>query len=91
MAELLFLTIIFRTISPPNIRLKIAAAYGRIIPILSWKSFRSLQTMNELKLKNIKQEYNGRCRIIPCCDLPKIEDEFNDLKEEIIDAFWKVK
>ena len=47
--------------------------------------------MNELKLKNIKQEYNGRCRIIHCCDLPKIEDEFNDLKEEIIDAFWKVK
>lgn len=34
----------------------------------------------DIKLKNLKQEYMGRCNIIPCCDLPKIEGSFNDLK-----------
>lgn len=29
----------------------------------------------------------GRCNIIPCCDLPKIEGSFNDLKDDIIDSF----
>ncbi len=43
--------------------------------------------MSELKLRDIKQEYNGRCKIIPCCDLPKIEDNFDSLKEDIIEAF----
>ena len=43
--------------------------------------------MSELKLKNIKQEYEGRCKIIPCCDLPKIEDNFDCLKDDIIEAF----
>lgn len=43
--------------------------------------------MNKIKLKNLKQEYEGRCKIIPCCDLPKIEDEFDQLKDDIIDAF----
>ena len=43
--------------------------------------------MSELKLKPIKQEYEGRCKIIPCCDLPKIEDNFDCLKDDIIEAF----
>ena len=43
--------------------------------------------MIKLKLKNIKQEYKGRCKIIPCCDLPKLEDNFDDLKNDIIEAF----
>lgn len=43
--------------------------------------------MNKIKLKNLKQEYEGRCKIIPCCDLPKIESNFDDLKDDIIDAF----
>lgn len=43
--------------------------------------------MSELKLKNIKQEYAGHCKIIPCCDLPKIEDNFDDLKNDIMEAF----
>ena len=43
--------------------------------------------MDRLKLKNIKQEYKGRCKIIPCCDLPKFEDNFDDLKNDIIEAF----
>ena len=43
--------------------------------------------MIKLKLKNIKQEYRGRCKIIPCCDLPKLEDNFDDLKNDIIEAF----
>lgn len=30
----------------------------------------------DIKLKNLKQEYMGRCNIIPCCDLPKIEGSF---------------
>lgn len=41
----------------------------------------------DIKLKNLKQEYMGRCNIIPCCDLPKIEGSFNDLKDDIIDSF----
>ena len=24
--------------------------------------------MNKIKLKNLKQEYEGRCKIIPCCN-----------------------
>lgn len=43
--------------------------------------------MSELKLKNIKQEYEGRCKIIPCRDLPKLEDNFDDLKNDIIEVF----
>lgn len=43
--------------------------------------------MNKLKLKALTQEYSGRCKIIPCCDLPKIESNFDDLKDDIIDAF----
>lgn len=43
--------------------------------------------MSELKLKNIKQEYAGHCKIIPCCDLPKIKDNFDDLKNDIVEAF----
>lgn len=55
--------------------------------------------MNKLKLKALTQEYSGRCKIIPCCDLPKMEDDFDDLKDDIIDCFkrkqiicgWTVK
>lgn len=43
--------------------------------------------MNKIKLKNLKQEYSGRCKIIPCCDLPKMEDDFDGLKDDIIDCF----
>lgn len=41
----------------------------------------------DIKLKSLEQEYMGRCNIIPCCDLPKIEGSFNDLKDDIIDSF----
>lgn len=55
--------------------------------------------MNKLKLKALTQEYSGRCKIIPCCDLPKMEDDFDGLKDDIIDCFkrkqiicgWTVK
>lgn len=43
--------------------------------------------MNKIKLKNLTQEYSGRCKIIPCCDLPKMEDDFDGLKDDIIDCF----
>lgn len=43
--------------------------------------------MNKLKLKALTQEYGGRCKIIPCCDLPKMEDDFDGLKDDIIDCF----
>lgn len=43
--------------------------------------------MNKLKLKALTQEYSGRCKIIPCCDLPKMEDDFDGLKDDIIDCF----
>lgn len=43
--------------------------------------------MNKLKLKALTQEYSGRCKIIPCCDLYKIEGDFDDLKDDIIDCF----
>lgn len=43
--------------------------------------------MNKIKLKNLKQEYEERCKIIPCCDLPKMEDDFDGLKDDIIDCF----
>lgn len=52
-----------------------------------------------IRLQNLEQEYLGRCKIIPCCDLLKIEENFNDLKDDIIDAFvnktiisnWRLK
>lgn len=43
--------------------------------------------MTKLKLKALTQEYSGRCKIIPCCDLPKMEDDFDGLKDDIIDCF----
>lgn len=43
--------------------------------------------MNKLKLKALTQEYSGRCKIIPCCDLPKMKDDFDGLKDDIIDCF----
>lgn len=43
--------------------------------------------MRKIKLKNLKQEYEGCCKIIPCCDLPKMEDDFDGLKDDIIDCF----
>lgn len=43
--------------------------------------------MNKLKLKALTQEYEGRCKIIPCCDLPKMKDDFDGLKDDIIDCF----
>ena len=43
--------------------------------------------MNKLKLKALTQEYSGRCKIIPCCDLPKMKDDFDGFKDDIIDCF----
>ena len=42
--------------------------------------------MTKLKIKDLKTTYNGRCKIIPCCDLSKLEDNFDDLKSEICEA-----
>lgn len=42
--------------------------------------------MTKLKIKDLKTAYNGRCKIIPCCDLAKLEDSFDDLKSEICEA-----
>lgn len=43
--------------------------------------------MDKIKLKALTQEYSGRCKIIPCCDLPKMEDDFDGLKDDIADSF----
>lgn len=44
--------------------------------------------MNEIKLKALKQDYRGKCKIIPCCDLPKMEnDNFDDTRDDIIEVF----
>ena len=55
--------------------------------------------MNE-SIRKFKQEYNGKCTLIPCSDLPKFgEDSFWDMKDEILDYVinqnmicdWKIK
>jgi hypothetical protein len=46
--------------------------------------------MNEIKLKALKQEYDGKCVIIPCADLPKYEkDAFDDTRNDIIEAVFE--
>ncbi len=51
-------------------------------------------------IRKFKQEYNGKCTLIPCSDLPKFgEDSFWDMKDEILDYVinqnmicdWKIK
>lgn len=46
--------------------------------------------MNELKLNNLTEEYEGKCVIIPCADLPKYEyDPFDEIRDGIIEACWE--
>lgn len=46
--------------------------------------------MKEISLKDLKQEYTGKCNIIPCADLPKYErDAFDDTRNDIIEACWE--
>lgn len=46
--------------------------------------------MNEISLKALKQEYSGKCVIIPCADLPKYEkDSFDDTRDDIIEAIYE--
>ena len=43
--------------------------------------------MNKNNIIKYKEKYNGKCLIVPCEDLEKMEGNFNNIKEEIIDAF----
>ena len=43
--------------------------------------------MKDNKIENYLEEYNGRCKIIPCCDLGKMEGGINELKDDILEAF----
>ena len=49
--------------------------------------------MDEISLKALKQEYTGKCIIIPCADLPKYEEDAfddtrNDLPKRIVRKDW---
>ena len=43
--------------------------------------------MKDNRLGKYTESYNGKCVIIPCGDFEKMEGNFDNIKEEIIDAF----
>lgn len=56
-------------------------------------------TMKNNNLDKYTDNYDGRCKIIPCQDFEQMEDRFDNLREEIMEAFceeriisdWKLK
>ena len=45
--------------------------------------------MNDNRLGKYTESYNGKCVIIPCGDFEKMEGNFDNIKEEIIDEEMK--
>lgn len=43
--------------------------------------------MKDNKLKDLQESYKGIATIVPCCDLNKIEDSSNEIRENLTEAF----